>query len=352
MVWIHIVGGGVAGLSLASELSKHKILPGSVVVSDPNFNARDDRTYSFWSDRDHSNFLPGTSQYSKWVVSSENGSVTQTGKNWHYYRISGRAFYEKCKKVIERHPQCFLNRDTLVSKPSAKYVFDSRPPSTDRFRAYQSFVGIEINCEHNFAKDVALLMTNMRAEDSGLYFEYMLPITNTSLLIESTYFGAMPGNIKNLEKNSLEWIKNNNLTGKIIRKEKAHIPMGLRPSTNDDWGIPIGARGGMTRASSGYGFMNMRSWAKITAKTLTAGKPITKYRPPLLETWMDLQLIKIIQEHPQHLPKIFLDIAQKTKGDDFASFLTKARPLNALQVITSAPAKPFLKSIMQMIKEK
>ena len=128
--------------------------------------------------------------------------------------------------------------------------------------------------------------------------------------------------------------------------------MGLRPSTNDDWGIPIGARGGMTRASSGYGFMNMRSWAKITAKKLTAGQPITRYRPPFLETWMDLQLIKIIQKNPQHLPKIFLDMAQKTKGDDFASFLTKARPLNALRIITSAPAKPFLKSIIQMIKEK
>lgn len=352
MVWTHIVGGGVAGLTLAAELSKYPTLPGTVVVSDPNLFGREERTYSFWSDDDYSNFLPETSQYSRWTFSAKDKSVSQAGKNWHYYRISGSAYFEKCKRLIEKHPQCSLKSETLKAAPTARYVFDSRPPNMTRFRAFQSFVGIEIKCNHNFASDVALLMTNMRTDDTGFYFEYMLPINDQGLLIESTFFGAIPGNMKILEKNSIEWIKNNNLTGKIMRKEMAHIPMGLDPSAEEDWGIPIGARGQMTRASSGYGFLNMRVWAKRTARRLIKGQPIRRYQPPLLDSWMDRQLLEILKTMPEHLPNIFLSMAKNTKGDDFASFLTKTGVLNALKIILSAPPRPFLTSLFRNLRKK
>ena len=46
--WVHIIGGGLAGLSLASELGRFKKLPGDVIISEPNPSNLEKRTFSYW----------------------------------------------------------------------------------------------------------------------------------------------------------------------------------------------------------------------------------------------------------------------------------------------------------------
>ena len=46
--WVHIIGGGLSGLSLASSLATLGKLPGKVIVSEPNLDALVSKTFSFW----------------------------------------------------------------------------------------------------------------------------------------------------------------------------------------------------------------------------------------------------------------------------------------------------------------
>ena len=46
--WVHIVGGGLSGLSLASALARHQVLPGPVLISEPEPERLAQKTFSFW----------------------------------------------------------------------------------------------------------------------------------------------------------------------------------------------------------------------------------------------------------------------------------------------------------------
>lgn len=59
--WVHIVGGGLSGLSLASALAKHQVLPGPVVISEPEPERLAQKTFSFWlTDEEHAFLNPNT----------------------------------------------------------------------------------------------------------------------------------------------------------------------------------------------------------------------------------------------------------------------------------------------------
>tara|TARA_E500000331_G_C17267409_1_gene717736 strand:+ start:3172 stop:4233 length:1062 start_codon:yes stop_codon:yes gene_type:complete len=344
MTWVHIVGGGVAGLSLAEALSRFGNLPGKVIISDPVYGTREDRTYSFWSKNNHVDDFPKANRYSRWLFSAEDKIIPHHGVQWHYYRISGKEFFQRRLSSIEQHPQIEFRQERLTSPPDAAHVFDSRPPEEKFFLACQSFVGMEWQCNHGLNLETALLMTNMRYDSLGLIFEYILPISKNKVLVESTFFGRGSGNLTQLRENVVEWINSRGLTGTIIRREQAHIPMGIKPNIEDSWGQPIGARGGMTRASSGYGWLRISEWASMAAAQLITKNHVKRYQNPRLETWMDRQLLKIIKTKPHSLPKLFLAIAQNTSGDDFASFLTRATLASSARMVWDCPFRPFLLS--------
>ena len=48
MSWIHIIGGGVSGLSLGMSLAERGELPGEVVISDPKLYQDRSQTFCFW----------------------------------------------------------------------------------------------------------------------------------------------------------------------------------------------------------------------------------------------------------------------------------------------------------------
>ena len=69
--WVHIVGGGLSGLSLASALAKHQVLPGPVVISEPEPERLAQKTFSFWlTDEEHAILNPEHT-HSNWQVSTK-----------------------------------------------------------------------------------------------------------------------------------------------------------------------------------------------------------------------------------------------------------------------------------------
>jgi len=82
--WVHIVGGGLSGLSLASALARHQVLPGPVVISEPEPERLAQKTFSFWlTDEEHAFLNPEYTQ-SKWQVSAGEFTISHTGQSFSY----------------------------------------------------------------------------------------------------------------------------------------------------------------------------------------------------------------------------------------------------------------------------
>jgi hypothetical protein len=52
--------------------------------------------------------------------------------------------------AIQNHAQIELVHETVLAKPKATHVFDSRPCDIETHQVTQSFVGIEVQFEHGY----------------------------------------------------------------------------------------------------------------------------------------------------------------------------------------------------------
>ena len=344
MTWVHIVGGGMSGLSLAAELASYKNLPGKVIVSEPQTIISKNQTFSYWQNNKSKNFKFPTRKYSNWEFSCGDEIVTHSSSEWSYHSISSRVFFDRCMQKIALNDQCEVHEEFINEKPKAVHVFDSRPIKLSSFRIYQSFYGIEINCtdQHQLNTNTAYLMTEMKTKGLDFHFIYLLPFDQYSVLVEATAFSYAPIDFKTLSNEVDSWIRRQKIIGTIGRIEKGIIPMGVRKKPNDSFGTPIGARGEMGRDSSGYTFFNVQRWVQATAKRLVHENRSLPYSKSVLETESDNIFLKIIEKNPHILPEIFIRIARNISPDHFAEFMTAVNLKNLAQIVRCAPKKPFL----------
>ena len=367
--WIEIVGAGVSSVMLALHLSKQGRLPGPVVISDSRQTLTRSQSFGFWLKDKHPLDPIISERWPAWGFSLPKGpSTIQYGHEYQYALVEGERFFQWVENELKGHPDIHIKLNTrLTEPPKAKYVFDSRPPEPSQFISCQSFVGFEVQEPHRAAAlgentaeaqktnqskapRVAQLMSSLQVIDQSLVFLYELPCSTGRTLIEWTAFGARP-----FDLNILEQLGRQSAGGRtIVRQEQGVIPMGLRPST-DNWGIPIGARGNMTRAASGYGFLRMWDWAQATAQRLVADDRPSPSRADLLKQsiidpdwlrWMDRCLLRLINEAPDQLPHIFMQLGTRLPADDFARFMMQPTVYSASRMIMAAPKRPFIFSAL------
>ena len=354
--WIAMVGGGVSSLMLGLQLAQHGRLPGPVVISESRTALSRSQSFGFWLKDPHPLAHLISDRWNAWGFSLQSGqTVIQNGHEYQYVMVEGERFFQWAETELNAHPDIHLALNTRVTEmPKAKYVFDSRPPEPSDFIACQSFVGFEVEEQNDLSHDVlqnknpsvAQLMSSMHVIDQSLVFLYELPLANGRTLIEWTAFGARPFKLEILTDLGRKRAGMRH----IVRQEQGIIPMGLKPSAAN-WGIPIGARAGMTRAASGYGFLRMWDWADAAAHTL-----VTQDRLPasLLDfsghptldpgwlRWMDRCLLRLIADAPEQLPDIFMQLGARLRADDFARFMMDPSGVSAYRMILAAPKKPFI----------
>lgn len=338
--WIHIIGGGLSGLSLASSLAIHKRLPGLVVISEPNLMQLKNKTFSFWLTEQEAPLYRPDTQHSAWSLSYGNRQIKHCGKNMNYATRCGETVLDEALNLIADHPQIELREETVSKQPSAHYCFDSRSPSVDSFKIVQSFAGLEIELEHPHNIKVVELMADLIEVEDGIQFRYLVPLSAKRLLVEYTRFVASPANLDELIALNRGWASSAFGQYNIIRIEKAHIPMGIE-HTNLHWGIPIGARGGMTRDSTGYGYRTILSWCHTESKRLLRGQPPKFFNQPLITYWMDKLFLRLIEHRPDAVPNILMTLAERLSAEQFAGFMIRNSIGDSFRVLTSAPKRPF-----------
>ena len=381
VVDLAILGGGCAGLSLASELAAYQSNR-SVVVIEPRQAYVDDRSWCFWGVEPPNSQPPGqvlppvSHRWPRWAFGlAHQPPQLRQAASLSYQYVRSSDFYQHCLDRINTSPSVSLHLGQTVESvvPVAKgwqvstdeqvlmarHVIDTRPPAPAHLAQatlQQVFVGVELELDGQGSVDPTAvdpttveLMTDMRVVDDAFCFTYVLPLSATRLLAEVTFFARKVPSESVLEQTLNELLVQRGWHGaQIVRREWACLPMGL-PLEVQSPARPVraGMAGGALRASSGYGFLRIQRWAKQCAQHYHAtGNVLGHPQPGFAWRWMDQLFLDVIAAEPGLAPMLFERLLGRTDPTRFVRFMhDEASWLDCLKVIGCLPSSPFLRAL-------
>ena len=157
------------------------------------------------------------------------------------------------------------------SEVVADAVLDARgwQPRDDEWMGYQKFVGhhIRTRAPHGVAHPVIMDATVEQVD--GYRFMYLLPYTDTELLVEDTYFSDGPQLSDNeVGARIADYVAEHGWSEHtVVRTERGILPM-LTATTRDEASATIGLRGGFAVAATGFTVPHALEVADLVATTI------------------------------------------------------------------------------------
>ncbi len=346
-----IIGGGCAGLSLAYELEINgKLKNKSLAIIESRKEYKRDKTWSFWKVFDHNFEDCVIKSWNNFTINSHESSQELTNKNFPYQSIDSGKFYEKINSKISSNPNInfFKNLNEINSKNSIIFnsVYDGE---ADKSELWQHFQGVEIETTKDIFDDEILNLMDFNCDQKNdVHFFYTLPFTKNRALIETTWLSDLENQslmdydlqLENYIKNNLG-IKNY----KINFTEKGAIPLFHPSFKKNDKNINIGSAGGMTRLSTGYTFLNIQEHSKYIVKNIDEIEKIKTYSLGKKYQFLDKVFLKVLEKHPERMPKIFSDMF-KTSSNTIIKFLSnKSNIFEDIIIISKMPKLIFIKAL-------
>lgn len=374
-----IIGGGCAGLSLASKLSEYGDKAPKVLIIEQRKNYTNDRTWCFW-DIAHPEYQSLVNHaWSAFEVANQQ-RVHQFDCSQHQYlMLESQHFYEASMTKIESNPNIqFMFGVKLPSEPikteqgwhiktkhcelTAIKVIDTRPSkkmSNEDSVLWQSFVGYEIQTQSDcFLPEKMLLMDFDQNFKSGLGFIYILPTSEKQALIEYTVFSEniIPKQqlITRLKKSIAQKI--NHQPYEILRVEHGTLPMGYQLAKQHKAlnYLHAGLFSGAARPSSGYAFQRIQSWAKKCAQAIvTEHKLIAFPKDRLLQSLMDGLFLNVIKNNPSRAASLFEALFKHCDLKTVVKFMSDQATLrDYFRIIKALPPAPFIQALPHFLIEK
>jgi lycopene beta-cyclase len=367
-----IIGGGCAGLSLSSQLSKYGNKTPKTLIIEQRENYINDRTWCFW-DVDHPEYkILSKNSWSIFQIKNGNHISDYDCKKQQYLMLSSIDFYADTLNNIRMNQNftILMNQEikespikiektwhikTKTNHFTSPLVVDTRPKRdiSDRdSMLWQSFLGYEVQIDiAKFNPQKMVLMDIDLGFKNGLAFIYFLPTQSNQALIEYTIFSEcfVPHQeIKSLLDDSIsEYLKD--IPYQILRTEHGILPMGnrIRNKQPDSSYLLSGLFAGAARPSSGYAFQRIQRWAKICARSIIEESKLSKFpRDPLVTYFMDGLFLKVIKNNPDIAASIFDDLFKNCELSSVVRFMSdKANFYDYLKIMNSLPALLFVKSI-------
>lgn len=363
-------GAGASTTLLLMSLERRGLLQNkSILIIDPDEKLKNDKTYCFWSNADDAisiNCNPIISY--KWNKIIVNNNVQESISPLEYSHVSGSDVYNELRRIIQKYNITRLNNSVLnienindvinISTNDTTYytklVFDSRPPTykpllANESHLAQSFIGFVITTENPITmQDCVRLMDFEVAQQGYTQFMYVLPFNANTALVELTRFGSVIITIMEAEDILNEYIQSHFGEYKIAAIEKGCIPMSNAEIDIEEIKnvIPIGARAGAIKSSTGYAFKNMFYQAEqIADNVLHQQKINTKYNKSRF-TFYDRLLLLILKDEAEMGKPIFKTLFQKNKAVNVLRFIEeKTTVVQDIKILASLPIKPFLKAL-------
>jgi lycopene beta-cyclase len=202
-----------------------------------------------------------------------------------YAAITSDRFHEVVSDAVEELSGSVLMTGTHVERVGARdvdvagvgtlagrLVVDARgPASVPNARCgYQKFLGLELELDEPHDLDAPLLMDATVDQEHGFHFFYTLPLSETRVLVEDTFFHES----SSLEPESLRADIRSYAEGRgwevvrVIREETGVLPMPWTGSLPHAGASPLrgGYGGGWFHAGTGYSFPVAVRLARLVAQ--------------------------------------------------------------------------------------
>lgn len=395
---IAIIGGGLAGLSLASRLAAPTFARWRVLLIEPRQSYARDRTWSSWAVAEHAFSVARSARWQTWQVMRQLDQEDRTGYAqrlpvmtecagaYAYEMVPADNFYRVAQERIAASPHIVTMRGMAVdhidetmddrganrvsvrageSSIDAGLVFDGRPPKTLSKAAWmQHFRGGEIEADRAIFDTTRAtvmdfsVMTARDAEAGRVHFIYVLPVSPTRALIQDTFFVPAADACADVDyvANIHQYLKRRfGVTDyRVVYPEGGAIPMDpqLRPPTERARVLKIGTAGGMARASSGYAFFETQRACDAIANALAridnVDQPfvLPRWRSDL-SYWMDGVFLRVLRAHPALAPQIFANLFHRVPADALARFLAGVGSRSdVLRVMMACPKLPFIRAAL------
>lgn len=382
-----ILGGGCAGLSLATELAHIGVTSPHAVVLEARQTYSNDRTWCYFKDGQAQARTDVQHAWPTMRVASSAGNVVFDCGSACYEMVNAGQFYKNAQLTIGQSDHIDLKMGVVVTSPPEKqddvwridtdlgtlysrFVVDTRPaqlPRRDGAALWQSFYGEEIECDVDIF-DVACgdLMDFAAADACGalqvlpeaVCFVYILPTTAKRALIEFTVFGPDPlssEKLHALHANAVA-LRLGSATFSVLRSEHGVLPMGATSlaAVGDASYVRAGLSAGGARPSSGYAFARIQRWASSCAFSLAAGYGPLGHAPDrLIQRAMDALFLKLVRVRPDLAPDLFVALFSGTDPQSVIRFLSdRATLADYARVVTSLLPGPLFRAISRHNRSK
>ncbi|HNR19900.1 MAG TPA: lycopene cyclase family protein [Bacteroidia bacterium] len=375
-----IAGSGAAGLSLVMHMIKHNYHIGKkILLIDSDKKKSNDRTWCFWEDK-AGLFEPVV--YKKWdkiFVADYNSGKHLSISPFTYKMLRGIDFYNYCFDEIKKHPEIEFVNDriqqidnlndgveiiTTANRYKANICFSSLPFGPDKSKSnafffLQHFKGWIIKSNKPRFDTVTATFMDFRVDQKNdTRFVYVLPLTQTTALVEFTVFSENLLAEKEYEAELRKYIENiiGETDFEILETEYGVIPMtDYNFKTNDGNVFYIGTSGGQTKASTGFTFKFIQQQSQRIVQQLVAEKKLNleKNFAEKRFDFYDSTLLRILSERKLNGSFIFKTMFDKNKPADVLRFLgNKTTLADELRIFVKLPVFIFAKAALNQIFKK
>ena len=337
-----ILGGGCAGLSLATRLARQSPTVRTLVL-EPRTRYTEDRTWCGWRLYPHPFADCVSAEWDRWRIRTPLGNIDRGSKEYPYEMIDSGRFYQTSADILATSTNVTLMQGTAAANLhetadhvdivteegrtlSAPYVIDTRPRAISLSHPWlwQNFVGYVIdvkNASTDTFPDMPTLMDFQAAGDCVAQFMYIVPAGDHRFLCEWTQFAREPGRLAEIEAKLNLWLETCAPGFRCERRESGSLPMALAPPAASTRVVPAGTRGGSMRASTGYAFHAIQRWADECASSIAATAiPTAPRRSSLLDA-MDILFLRVLQQKSTSAEKIFSALFRGAPPDSLVRFL-------------------------------
>jgi lycopene beta-cyclase len=371
-----ILGGGCAGLSLATRLAT--ACPSlKVIVVEPRTHYVEDRTWCGWRTAPHSYLNCVAASWEQWRVKLGAETILRGSNRFPYEMISAGRFYDhSCETIRSSASVCLLQGRTVESVTGddagvtaylsdhtglrARWAVDTRPriqpiqfPSL-----WQNFVGYEVQADQGWTQQLGTTPMLMDFQPSGpsvLQFMYLLPLGDHRFLCEWTRFSTIRGESNEVEAELLGWLWSRGCNdGMLGRRESGSLPMAVVPAPDSKSRIvAAGTPGGSMRASTGYAFHSIQRWADRCTDALVAGcPPVSPARSRILD-FLDEVFLTALQDRSMAAETLFAKLFEQTQPEMLVRFLSGIpQSRDILPVMLSLPWIHFSKAALSTMLRK
>lgn len=338
---VAILGGGLAGLSLAARLAEPRFRHLGVVVLEARTHYARDRTWCFWDTAPHPFQEAVTRSWDRWAVAGQGGHVERSAPGIRYAHIPADRFYDLARQRIEAAPNVTLRHGVLANPTEeadgvrldppglrARLVFDARPPARlGRHGLAQRFLGQEVEVARPIFDPGCATLMDLAVSGDGVHFTYVLPTSPTRALVEDSWF-ARPATPPPDHRAALgRWLA---LHGagehRVLFEESGCLPMDprFRPALGRRL-VPLGGAAGAHRPATGYAFVRIQQQCDFLCdhldEALAAGRMPPFRRRAASVRGMDRIMLGILGRFPRVAPRLFVGLFRHCPAPRLVRFL-------------------------------